>query len=432
MKETTVNFFKKHHYDITINSLDYINDIVASLLEDMENGLRKEKSSQDMILTYTNPPKQKIISKSVIVIDAGGTNFRSCLVTFDENSKPKISELQKTKMPGIEKELSKKEFFDKIAENLEHLKDKANSIGFCFSYPMAITQEKDGILSAFGKEVKAPEVVGSHIGKELKLALKEHGWKNDVNVVMLNDTVAALLAGAADVKDGKKYSSYIGFILGTGLNSAYIQKENSKYPNLAEQIIVCESGRFAYAPICDFDEEVDKKSDKPGTGLMEKKSSGAYLGKICLEAIKTAAKEELFSKTLVPNLLEIQEISLKDTDLFLNFPYSTENLFGKLLNEFGNESDYIQLYEILDVLMDRCARLASAILVANVIKSEEGKNPVQPVCILCNGTTFYKTYKVKERIIAYLEELLVKKSYYYELLSVDDDITLGTAIAALS
>lgn len=432
MQEKTLNFFEKHHYNIRKNALDYITEIVNSLLYDMNEGLCKRKSSQDMILTYANPPKEKIVSKSVIVIDAGGTNFRSCLVNFDESSKPKISELQKTKMPGIEKELSKKEFFDQIAQNLEHLKDKASSIGFCFSYPVKITQEKDGILTAFGKEIKAPEVVGSYLGKELKKALKEHGWKNEIKVVMLNDTVAALLAGAADVQNGKKYSSYIGFILGTGLNSAYIQKSNSEYQNFSEQIIVCESGRFSGAPSCDFDDELDQKSDIPGTGLMEKKCSGAYLPKLCLETIKTASKEGLFSKNLSSKLLEIQEISLKDTDLFLNFPYSSENLFGKLLSENGNESDYIQLYEILDALMERCARLASAILIANVIKSEEGKNPTKPVCIVCNGTTFYKTYKVKERIVSYLEELLVKKSYYYELLSVDDDITLGTAIAALS
>lgn len=432
MQEKTLNFFEKHHYNIRKNALDYISEIADSLLADMDNGLARKKASQDMILTYSNPPKEKIISKSVIVIDAGGTNFRSCLVNFDELGKPKISELQKTKMPGIEKELSKKEFFDQIAQNLEHLKDKATSIGFCFSYPVKITQEKDGILTAFGKEVKAPEVVGSYLGKELKLALKEHGWKNEIKVVMLNDTVAALLAGAADIQDGKKYSSYIGFILGTGLNSAYIQKSNSKYQNFYEQIIVCESGRFSDSPSCDFDDELDQNSDIPGTGLMEKKCSGAYLPQLCLLAIKSAAKEGLFSKNLASKLLEIQKLSLKDTDLFFNFPYSSENLFGKLLSESGIEEDYIQLYEILDVFMDRTARLASAILIANLIKSGEGKNPTKPVCIVCNGTTFYKTYKVKERIVAYLEELLVKKSYYYELLSVDDDITLGTAIAALS
>ena len=89
-------------------------------------------------------------------------------------------------------------------------------IGFCFSYPMTITEDGDGILINFSKEIKAPEVVGCHIGQELKKALAAHGWKNKLTVSLLNDTVAALLAGAAVPCEGMKFSSYIGFILGTG------------------------------------------------------------------------------------------------------------------------------------------------------------------------------------------------------------------------
>ena len=57
---------------------------------------------------------------------------------------------------------------------------------------------------------------------------------------MLNDTVAALLAGHAIAPVGKKYSSYIGLILGTGLNAAYIQPARE---GIAKQIVVCESGK---------------------------------------------------------------------------------------------------------------------------------------------------------------------------------------------
>ena len=68
------------------------------------------EASQDMIPTWDLPPAESPKNESVIVIDAGGTNFRSCLVTFDAEGNPEISELEKTSMPGIERELSKKEF----------------------------------------------------------------------------------------------------------------------------------------------------------------------------------------------------------------------------------------------------------------------------------------------------------------------------------
>ena len=40
-----------------------------------------------MIRTFCNPPENSAKNQTVIVIDAGGTNFRTCLVTFDEKMK---------------------------------------------------------------------------------------------------------------------------------------------------------------------------------------------------------------------------------------------------------------------------------------------------------------------------------------------------------
>ena len=199
----------------------------------------------------------------------GGTNFRSCLVTFDDAGLPVISEMEKTKMPGIEKELNKKDFFDQIAANLEHLKNKSDRIGFCFSYPMEIQENGDGILLGFSKEVKAPEVVGSKVGEELKKALSARGWNTINRITLCNDTVAALLAGAACAGSGNNYSSYIGYILGTGMNAAYIQPECSCC-GIKKQIIVCESGKFKGVNRSDFDIEFDKTTVSPGTFFMEK------------------------------------------------------------------------------------------------------------------------------------------------------------------
>ena len=47
------------------------------------------------------------------------------------------------------KKLTEKEFFEQIADNLEHLKNKSDRIGFCFSYPMTIKENGDGILLGF-------------------------------------------------------------------------------------------------------------------------------------------------------------------------------------------------------------------------------------------------------------------------------------------
>lgn len=428
MNKSAAAFLEKHNFPLNLD----MNPLVDSLLYDMREGLSGRKASQDMIKTFCVPPERKLAGESVIVIDAGGTNFRSCLVTFDQAGQPVIDFMEKTKMPGIERELSRKEFFEQFAENLEHLKDKSSNIGFCFSYPMTITEEGDGVLLGFSKEIKAPEVVGCHIGKELAQALSEHGWTKKVKISLLNDTVAALLAGAACPEEGNRYSSYIGFILGTGMNAAYIQDQDNAFPGLKKQIIVCESGKFDKMPRSDFDISYDQKSVKPGSGLLEKQCSGAYLGPIAYELVQSAVKDGLFSAKFSEALSKIESLTLIEIDSFLHAPYRTASVLGAKAAESATEEDYDLLHQLLDALVDRSARLSASILTACVVQSGMGKSATEPVCILCNGTTFYKTHKVAVRVQAYLEDMLLRqRGLFYEIVSRENDITLGTAIGGL-
>jgi len=428
MRKLVDAFLSMHNFPVRLN----VSAVTDAVLYDMEAGLCKKgiAAGEEMIHTFALPPEKKPANENVIVIDAGGTNFRSCLVTFDSNGKPSISEMEKTSMPGVAKELSKKEFFDQFATNLEHLKNKATKIGFCFSYPMQITADGDGILNGFSKEVKAPEVVGCKIGECLSEALVAHGWKRPEKISLINDTVAALLAGASRSGTGFDYSSYIGFILGTGMNIAYIQPETDY---MKSQIVVCESGKFNKLVDSDFDRELDSHTTAPGTFRLEKKCSGAYLGTVAYYIIKAACEEGLFSESVAKALSTLNSLTLIDMDKFLHAPLCTETPLGKLLGDAkASADDYTTLFMLFDAVVERSARYSAAILAAAVIKSGQGKDPVRPVCIVCNGTTFYKTHAIRDRVAGYLEEILTAQhSLYFHLVSVDDDITVGTAISGL-
>ena len=429
MNRNVSAFLSRHNF---VQHID-LNSFADALLCDMNNGINGRKSDEDMIRTWATPPAKSVCGKKVIVIDAGGTNFRSCLVTFDENGTPSISNLEKTSMPGIEKELSFKEFFDQFAENLEHLKNQSDSIGFCFSYPTEITKDGDGILLGFSKEVKAPEVVGKPVGKSLCDALEAHGWNRPKSIAILNDTVAALLAGAASKKPGVKYSSYIGFILGTGMNAAYIQPAVKELKDFEKpQIVVCESGKFCGVIQSDFDKDVDSKTTRPGTFLMEKGCSGAYLGPVSYSALQTAAKEGYLSEKVAQRILALSALTLIEADSFLHSPYDSSTTLGSILAESGTADDYDFVFGLLDAIVERSARYAAVILTSCVIQSGAGKSPSEPVCILCNGSTYHKTYKVFERVKGYLEQLLTQqRGLYWEIVAVENDITLGAAIGGL-
>lgn len=421
------SFLARHNFTVHADVLS----VAQAILDDMNKGLKKEAADEDMIRTFCNPPETSAKGKSVIVIDAGGTNFRSCLVTFDDKGIPSISDMEKTKMPGVEKELSRSEFFEQIANNLEHLKNKSDRIGFCFSYPMEIQENGDGVLLGFSKEVKAPEVVGCEVGKCLKEALSAHGWNSIKRITLCNDTVAALLAGAATADNISDYSSYIGYILGTGMNAAYIQPDSSEY-NIKKQIIVCESGKFLSVNRSDFDIDFDKTTVKPGSFFLEKLCSGAYLGPVSYFALKYAAKENVFTSKMSKSVETLENLTLIEVNEFLHNPCNSSNTLGKLCKENGTEDDLNRIFQILDAVVERSARYAAAILVACAIQTGAGKNAARPVCILCDGTTFHKTYMIKERVNAYLDEILTKNlGIFWRITAVDNDITLGAAISGL-
>ena len=76
--------------------------------------------------------------------------------------------------------------------------------------------------------------------------------------------------------------------------------------------------------------------------------------------------------------------------------------------------------------------MAAVNIGAAVVKSGKGFNPAQPVCILCEGTTFLKTHNLRARVEGYLyAELTLNRGIWYEIVSMDNAVTLGTAVAGL-
>jgi hexokinase len=420
-----------------------VNAVIRAMMYDMEEGLVRDPEnppgqgpSLDMIPTWAVPPESAPKNKSVIVIDAGGTNFRSCLVTFDANGAPVISDMQKTAMPATDREYGKKEFFETIASFLDHLKDKADRIGFCFSYAMTITPEGDGKVIQFSKEIKAKEVIGSLVGASLTDALVARGWKRPAKVVLLNDTTAALLAGASAATGGKAYDSYVGFILGTGMNAAYIEslpiaKIGSMKGVPQTQIVVCESGKCNKIARSAFDETLDSGTNSPGLYGFEKMCSGAYLGPLGRLALVRAAADGLFSPALTTELSKLDALELKDMDQFFYGPYRADTKLGSIASR-GTEADREIMYRILDAFVERSARLAAANIATAVIKSGKGHNPSRPVSVLCEGTTFLRTHNLRERVTGYLNTVLTEeRGIYYEIVTMENAVTLGSAVAGL-
>lgn len=427
-KDTVIDFLRSYQMDLLDVDFD---DNLAVFSDQMQSGLAGQESSLEMIPTYLSASSEVPAEKPVIVGDAGGTNFRVATVCFDANNNARIENLEKTTMPGVERRLSRDDFFEIMAQRFRPVLSVSDKIGFCFSYPVDVMPNKDGRLIRFAKEIKAEEVVGELIGKNL---LQTMGVESKKGIVLLNDTVATLLAGVG--YSGRAFSSYIGFILGTGTNTCYIEsnqnilKTEGLDPN-GSMIINTESGGIGGIHRGKLDCEFDQMTKDPGVHTFEKMISGAYVGSLVMLTIKKAAQDGLLTTQTTDAVQSIPDLDTKEVNDFMFDPYGKNPLAGAL--EAGSLQDRQLLYTISGRLIERAAKLTAINLSAVAIKTGQGKDPTLPICIVAEGTTFCHMKNLRSGVKYYLKQHLEdQRRIYTEIITVENATLIGAAKAGLT
>ncbi len=423
-------------YGMHYTTLDMAHE-VTRFVDEMTCGLEEDgNGSLAMIPTYLTVSETTQTDRVATVIDAGGTNLRVGSVAFDAQGVPTVKDFKKTQMPGIEKELSKEAFFQTLVDYTEDVAKASSEIGFCFSYPATIGQDKDATLMRWSKEVKAPEVVGEKIGKNLVEGLKQKDAKERTCVV-LNDTVATLLGGKGITSD-RVFDSYIGFIFGTGTNMCYIEQTDAieKLHTIREtikedtMIINMESGAYNKLPRGVIDQEMDETTSNPGDYQFEKMVSGRYLGELTLKVLQAAAKEALFSEKCCEAIRTLTRCVLIDVSLFMANPHDADNILVQCIAE---ESDRTTFYTIIEAMIERASKACAIQLSGVILKTDKGLNADKPVGIVVEGTTFFKLKGYQEKLAYYLDHFLVEeKGRHYAFVQGEHLNLIGTAVAALS
>jgi len=403
-----------------------VNALIGDFIFEMENGLAGRGGSLAMIPTYISADREIPKNESVIVIDAGGTNLRVASVSFDDDHRPHIEDYAAHPMPGSSSEVSADDFFGQLARYLQPVLKKSNKIGFCFSYPVEIGPDMDGRLLKWTKEMKAPEVIGRRIGRGLREALGPAGAGK--SIVLLNDTVATLLAGK--VTGGKNYGTYVGFILGTGTNTAYLEKNENilKVNHLdpsGSQAVNIESGGFSKAPRGDVDIILDRELEDPGSNRFEKMISGKYLPKITLMTLKKGVEGGLFDESCGSWIRSLKQLDYKHMDDLSN------NGGAGLYKTVGlSNADRGSIRDIVKAVIERAAKLAAVDLTAAVVKAA-GESSDLSVCINIDGSTYYKNTHLRENTERYLQDMLGARKIRYSLVHTEQAPLIGAAIAGL-
>ncbi len=425
-------FLKKYGMDVSGVDLDKNCEL---FVKEMQNGL-EGSGSLLMIPTYIGMERELPVNEPVIAVDAGGTNFRVAVIHFDENKKLVTEDFKLYTMPGTRGEISKEEFFETMADYIQPVLHRSDKISFCFSYPTEIMPDRDGRIIKFSKEVKIRDVMGELLGRNLMDVFRKRGLEKDKEIIVLNDTVATLLAGKS-ASPGRVFDSYIGFILGTGTNICYAENSSNivKVSELQGKddlmLINIESGGYGKAPRGQLDIEFDNTTANPGDFTFEKTISGAYQGGLILTVIRKAAEEGLFTAEFTEGFKNIRELASKEIDDFLFYPYG-DNALAKCCALSGAAGDRNIMYHLIDAIFERMAMYVTFSLTAVIEEIGKGTDPCRPVCITADGSTFYKSKLFRSKLEHYIKTYTNEtKGIYCEFVKVDNGTLIGTAIAGL-
>ena len=399
-----------------------IQEITQEYISELQKGLSGEDSSLKMIPTYISAHGTPPENVPVIAVDAGGTNLRVALVTFI-SGKPQISHIEVYPIPGSLREITADEFFGEIADKILPLTEVSDRIGFCFSYPAEIFPDRDGKILRLSKGVFVKGAIGLVIGQELKKKLREKGVTKTMCVTLLNDTVASMMGGAAEFPI-TGFDGICGLILGTGFNTCYTERGGNitKLKNAPDMTVNCESGNFSKAFRGKADEMTDLASENPGVGLYEKMISGAYLGKVITNTAILASKEGLLSKDFDNTETAF---SLPELDDFLR---GRENRVSKLC--VGKDAAVLK--EIIDNCFERAAKFVCANIAALCLQCDGGKNVLHPFCVVAEGSTFYKSLLLRDKLDRYVKQYIEDRLCRHVVFRGAANLTLtGASLSSL-
>ncbi len=392
------------------------------MCDEMRKGLLGEKSSYPMIPTYLSVGGKIEEGEPVAVIDAGGTNFRSALVHF-ENGHCVKEHLKKCGMPGVDTPVTWQEFISFVADQIEELMPYTDRIGFCFSYTAEITPDIDGRVVCIDKEVIVSGCEGELVGDSLSRELTNRGWPGK-RVVVLNDTAAVQLGGIAKhLRDPYRIS--FGQVSGTGTNTCLtVPKEmiGKLSSGCYDMIINMESGMFHSLQPGFFDRELDLGSHNPGQKRLEKMTAGAYLGELCHLMLHRAAEDGLFSDACAEAILELPHVESREADSWAT---------GEGMERFSpNEEDAAFISGLAQFLFKRSARLMCANLIGMVLLTDAGKKDKAAIC--AEGSLIQRNHIYGPELTRLLDRFLRKELGRDVIYLAEEDTTLpGAAVAAL-
>jgi hexokinase len=196
-------------------------------------------------------------------------------------------------------------------------------------------------------------------------------------------------------------------------------------------IVNLETGSFAQVPLSDFDQRLHALTLDPGHYNFEKQISGGYLGNLGLVVLKMAAEEGLLSAKAAAAVIALPSLENRDLDDFCDNPFCPEGALASI--EF-EDNDRRVVQALGTAIYKRAAILSSVNIAFGAILSGAGHDPIAPVGVNIDGSTYYKTKtaEFKSRVEQGVREILSRHGIHHRATYVPDSPIVGAAVAALT
>jgi hexokinase len=420
-----------------------LRNICKHFVDELTLGLKEDGHTLKMIPSYVTRRPTGKETGSYLALDLGGTNFRVCEVYLEGDSKVRLTQ-KKFTIPDYAKCGQSDVLFDFLADSVltfiteNHIPTESDiPLGFTFSFPVNQTAIDKGYLMVWTKGFDCKDTINKDVVALLNEALARKNVKVHVTA-LVNDTVGTLMSHAYNDP-----GTYVGVILGTGTNAAYVEKVSAipKWKGgpveSGEMIINCEWGAFdnerVVLPFNKYDQKMDEESTNPGEQTFEKMISGMYLGEIVRQVIvELVQRRILFGGVSSPEIetpykFETAYMSRIERDHTSDL-LDTKMVLQELLNiPYPAPRDRRIVRRICELVATRAARLSAVGVAAVVTKMER----VEDGCTVAIDGSVYEHYPhFGNRMKDALHELLGMFEENVNIVLGKDGSSVGAGVIA--
>uniref|UniRef100_A0A914I122 Phosphotransferase n=2 Tax=Globodera TaxID=31242 RepID=A0A914I122_GLORO len=429
-----------------------LREVMARIEQAFQRGLNPATASNasvKMLPTYVRAVAVGEECGEFLALDLGGTNFRVLLITLEGECRSTMRS-KIYRVPDYVQKGTGTALFDHIAACLAKFMQEHDlmgrpklPLGFTFSFPCEQHGLTSAMLTNWTKGFNASGVVGEDVVQLLREACIRRGDVDIDVVAVLNDTTGTMLACSFF----EKYC-YIGVIVGTGCNAAYLEKlenvhklhgVNPAEDGLPSEMCVnTEWGGFGDDGALDefltmYDRQLDEHSINPGRQRFEKTISGMYMGELVRLVLEDLTRRGLL---LSGDTERISEPGCFPTKLVSDIESQmgnddNENPFGRIeemLQEIGiwnsTPSDCANIAYVCSLVSTRAAHFCACGIAALLKRMQR---PFVTVGVDGSVYRFHPTFK--DLLDAKIDDLVDGKHEFILVLS-EDGSGRGAAVAA--